>query len=150
MLKKVFFMAALAAAPAVSAQAERALSWEDCSAIALKSNPALANYSYSLDAAQYDYRTALNAYYPAFNLSYDASRSGGAAKDSTSSSLSFGATEKLLNLGTRAAVKTKKASVEQARQNLRYNSAEQRYSLFSAFAGMLYSQQYVNLAATIY
>ena len=166
-LAALLFAAGAQVGPAPSPAAAQPLTWEDCLTEAGRGNPDLRAAGYDLESARLQKKAAYSGYFPQISLDAASSRGdsagntafsgpggsqsgGGSGSASTTNSVALLGSQKLFT-GFQTT-----AEVEQAQANQRTAAAQRdavkaqvSFDLKSAFAGMVFSREYVELARQI-
>jgi outer membrane protein len=129
------------------AAGERALTWEDCVAIAARNNPDLASSELSERAGRARYLGSFNGVMPSLSLSngYSDSLGGSALRWQAQASAGID----LFNASSLWDIRSASAAWTQARASLRLASASLRRDLRTAFARLLYAQGIVEVSRSI-
>ncbi len=128
--------------------AGRALTWQDCLAIAARSNPDLASSTRALEAGKDSYYGSFNGLLPQLSVSNSVNDSKG-SDESSRWQAEGTASLNIWSAGQLANIKSASAGVTQAQANLRLASANLRLSLRKAFAQLLFAQQNEEVSKTI-
>lgn len=146
MKRVLLHFAVLACAAGLAAQE---LSWPDLARMAASQNPDLAASLRDEEAARARYRGSFNGFLPRVGLSQSYSDSSGA---SASSRWRAGADASLdvFSLENIYGSKAASAALEQARARRRLVSANLRFDLFSAYAGVLFARAQVDVSRKIH
>ena len=143
----------LALLPALAAAQEvKTLTWRDCQETGMRSNPVLAGYRLSLEAARYSYYAALSQSlpFPGVSVTNSYSRNGPVSSSPGDNfSVGLGASETLFNMKSYAGLETQVKSIEKADIALRAALADTRKNLLTAFISLLYAQEKVPVMENI-
>lgn len=156
LFKNILFFIVMLAACALYAQqslqfSSKALTWQDCTALAAKNNTQYKTAQKNLEIAKSNYNLALNQYGPAANIQYGYQRSNYNIIDEQDNwSLTLSASQNIFNWEAIANIRIQKENFVLAQAQLQQASAAARYNLRQAYLGMIYAQEGIRLAQSIY
>lgn len=163
MLRKCFQILAVAAVLLIrfSAGADETLTWEDCIKTASKKNPDIQSAKETVQSSEYKSTAAWSLFLPQISgdlnvnngNSSSSSISGGVISSNTSDtsySASISATQNIFSgFHDKATIDQTAANKEVSRTSLENTKVQVSYDLKSAFASLLYAQDYSKLADEI-
>jgi len=139
--------------PAIAAaQGTSTLTWRDCQETAMRSNPVLAGYRRSLEAARYSYYAGRSQSlpFPGLAVSHSYARNGSVNSGPADNfSFALSASETLFSLKSYAGLAVQLKSVESADVNLRAALADTRKNLLTSFITLLYAQKKIGVMENI-
>ncbi len=152
--QKILTILALGLLSAVSAKASELLTWEACVAQASQNNPELLAAQANLRSSSFQAKAAGSGFLPQISASVNYTDENIPSSISTSNSASYSAavtaTQNLFaGFQDKAKVAQGSANQEAAQANLDSIKAKVSFDLKSAFAALLYAQNYLKLTADI-
>lgn len=131
----------------------KAVTWEDCVAIAAQRNPSLIAAEWAEKASRASYFSSYNGLLPSAILAntwtHNNNANGSLVGSANFYTAQATANWNLFNMGAVANIRTAKASYSQAQANQRQASASLRYNLLSAFASVYFAHESLDMTRRI-
>jgi outer membrane protein TolC len=126
------------------------LTWQDCVRLASRNNPDLISALRAMEASRAQYSGSYNGILPQLNLSnsYSDSATSGFAETKRWQAQAT-ASLNLIDFGQWASIQSASASLRQSEANRQLASSNVLLALYRSFAGLLYSQEQIGVAAHI-